>query len=375
MKARVGILTMHRVVNYGSALQAYATQHIVESMGYDSEIIDYEYPNVFQYERGEMPPRYGWKSRLAKAFGLSARWRKANKFETFRKEHLIMSGYYASPDGIKAAPPRYDIYMTGSDQVWNPRFTHGDTTFLLDFVTGKPKTAYAASFAASSLDKHYSEIYSCLLEQYSSISVREEGGRKIIKDLLGKDVPIVADPTLLLSQKEWGELIGGNVEVGGYILVYMLDYAFDPTAVIYDVIMRLAKETSLKVVSLGKLDSNKIPDCEIIDDAGPTEFIRLFMGASCIVTSSFHGTAFAVNFGKPLFSVVGDVASCDDRQSSFLKLLGLDNCIIKPGSNIDKVNMNSGETKGSADKLCLLRHKSLAYLETALRDCLSKNAK
>lgn len=375
MKAKVGILTMHRVINYGSVLQAYATQCVVESMGFDSEIIDYEYPNVFQFERGEMPPRYTWKSRLAKTFGLSARWRKANKFEAFRKEHLRLSHYYASPNEIKAAPPHYDIYMTGSDQVWNPRFTHGDTTFLLDFAMDKPKTAYAASFAANSLDEHYNEFYRCLLEQYYSISVREEGGRKIIKDLLGKDVPIVADPTLLLNKYEWGKLIGGKVETKGYILVYMLDYAFDPTAVIYDVIMRLAKETSLKIVSLGKLDSNKILDYEIVDDAGPIDFIRLFMEASCIVTSSFHGTAFAVNFGKPLFSVVENEASCDDRQSSFLKSLGLDNCIIKPGSNIDEVSINSGETKESVDKLYLLRHNSRAYLETALRDCLSKIAK
>lgn len=375
MKAKVGILTMHRVVNYGSTLQAYATQRIVESMGYDCEIIDYEYPNVFQFERGEIPPQYGWKSRLAKTFGLSAKWRKANKFEAFRREHIRLSRYYASPAEIKAAPPCYDIYMTGSDQVWNPRFTHSDTTFLLDFAVGKPKTAYAASFAASNLDKSCRESYRRLLEQYDSISVREKSGQKIIKDLLGKDVPIVADPTLLLNKYEWGELIGGKVENNGYILVYKLDYAFDPTAVIYDVIMRLAKETSLKIVSLGKLDCNMIPDYEIVDDAGPTEFIRLFMGASCIVTSSFHGTAFAVNFGKPLFSVVGNEASCDDRQSSFLKSLGLDNCIIKPGSNIDEVNINSGETKESADKLYLLIHNSLAYLETALRDCLLKIAK
>lgn len=366
----VGVLTMHRVLNYGSALQAYATQCVIERMGYNCEIIDYKYPNKFQFERGEPYSPLSLKSRIAKAFWLNKRWRKFNRFELFYKRYLHLSHFYEDQNSIRENPPAYDIYLTGSDQVWNPRFTKGDTIFLLDFVKGKKKISYASSFACNELEKPYSDKFKSMLQEYSYISVREDGGRKLIKDLLNIDVPVVLDPTLLLSADDWSRLLGQEhshkYKNRKYILVYMLDYAFDPTSIIYNVIQKLQDDTSYKIVSIGNLDK-KLANCKIIEEASPIEFIRLFKNAECVVTSSFHGTAFAVNFGKPLFSIANIDTNKDDRQASLLELLELSNCIVTQDTDINNIKLENNKTIKAEQKLESQRKKSLAYLKNALQ--------
>ena len=367
---KVGVLTMHRVLNYGSALQTYATQCVIERMGYNCEIIDYKYPNKFQFERGEPYSPLSLKSRIAKAFWLNKRWRKFNRFESFYKRYLHLSRFYEDQNSIRENPPAYDIYLTGSDQVWNPRFTKGDTIFLLDFVIGGKKISYASSFACSKLEKQFVDKYKPLLQGYSNISVREDGGKKVIKDLLDIDVPVVLDPTLLLSADDWSRLLGQEhshkYKKRKYILVYMLDYAFDPTSIIYNVIQKLQNDTSFEIISIGNLDK-KLANCKTIDEASPLEFVQLFKYAACVVTSSFHGTAFAVNFGNPLFSIANVNTNKDDRQVSLLKLLGLSNCIITQDTDINNIELVKNKTVEAAQKLAFQRSKSLDYLENALQ--------
>lgn len=142
----LGILTMHRVVNYGSALQAYATQRVIENMGYTCEIIDYMYPNAFQYQRGTSYTPITFKSKVSKFFGLNPYWRKVNKFEKFYRDYFHLSPKYNCPEEINTNPPIYRAYITGSDQVWNPVHTKGDLTFLLDFVTNAPSNIVCFKF-------------------------------------------------------------------------------------------------------------------------------------------------------------------------------------------------------------------------------------
>ena len=361
---------MHRVINYGSVLQAYATQCVIEQMGYDCEIIDYKYPNKFQFERGEpyFPPSL--KSKIAKTLWLNKRWRKINRYESFYKRYLHLSRFYEDQDKIRKNPPVYDIYLTGSDQVWNPRFTKGDTIFLLDFVKGKKKISYASSFACSELGKSYSDKFKSLLQEYSNISVREDGGKKLIKELLNIDVPVVLDPTLLLSADDWSGLLGKEhnhkYKNRKYILVYMLNYAFDPTSIIYNVIQKLQDDTSFEIISIGNL-GKKLANCKIIDEASPLEFVQLFKYATCVVTSSFHGTAFAVNFGKPLFSIASVDTNKDDRQASLLELFELSNCIVTQNTDINSIKLENNKTINVKQKLESQRKKSLAYLKTALQ--------
>ncbi len=373
---KVGIITMHRVKNYGSALQAYATQYVVEKLGYECEIIDYQYPNVYQFERGYYHDPV-WKFIIkSNLWWLRSKWRKHNKlkyrFKQFYKNFLKLSSFFDSPQSIRSAPPAYDIYLTGSDQVWNPKYAKGDTVFLLDFVTSKKKIAYAASFASDKLEGQFANSFKPLLQQYEAISVREAGGKKIIKDLLGKDVPVVLDPTLLLDADEWSRLSSlcakHSCRGKKYILVYMLDYSFAPSPVIYDVIRRLQEQTSYEVVSIKKLDENRISPYKTVEEAGPLEFLQLFKHASYVVTSSFHGTAFAINFGIPLFPIIPPSSMSDDRQTSLLKSLDIEQCGIPTDIDVKTLDLERIADISQRGRVNLqkLRKESIACLEHML---------
>ncbi len=387
---KVGIITMHRVRNYGSALQAYATQYMVEKLGYECEIIDYQYPNVYQFERGECRhPVIAAKLWWLRPVWLRVKWwammkwerckwrinlkrGKLNSFEQFYHDLFKLSSFFDSPQSIRSAPPAYDIFLTGSDQVWNPKYAKGDTVFLLDFVTSKKKIAYAASFASDKLEGQFANSFKPLLQQYEVISVRESGGKKIIKDLLGKDVPVVLDPTLLLDADEWSRLSamgsGYPCQDKKYILVYMLDYAFDPSSVIYDIIRRLQKQTSYEVISIKKLDEDRITSYKTVEKAGPLEFLQLFRHASYVITSSFHGTAFAINFGIPFFPVVSPSSISDDRQISLLRSLGIEKCAIPADVDMNTLNLDriAEISQQGYSRLQELRKESIACLSRML---------
>lgn len=375
---KVGIITMHRVKNYGSALQAYATQYVVEKLGYECEIIDYQYPNVYQFERGYYHDPV-WKFIIkSNLWWLRSKWRKHNKlkyrFKQFYKNFLKLSSFFDSPQSIRSAPPAYDIYLTGSDQVWNPKYAKGDTVFLLDFVTSKKKIAYAASFASDKLEGQFANSFKPLLQQYEAISVRESGGKKIIKDLLEKDVPVVLDPTLLLDADEWSRLsaMGSRHLCQGqqYILVYMLDYAFDPSPAIYDIIHKLQEQTSYEVISIGRLDEHRISPYKTVREAGPLEFLQLFRHASYVITSSFHGTAFAINFGIPFFPVVSPSSINDDRQISLLRSLGIEKCAIPADVDMNTLELDriaEISQQGNAS-LQELRKESIGCLKQMLSE-------
>ena len=204
---RVGILTMHKVLNYGSALQAYATQHTIETLGYDCELIDYKYPNL---------EHLAFQGRISQAKDLSlkdilrlmfhqikVRFRNdvKNRFDDFYSDFFNCStNVYNNRLEILTNYPVYDIYITGSDQVWNPDYIGFDTNFMLNFAPkGARKISYASSFTISEIPSCLKKTYAESLEDYHMISVRESSGQKIVKELTDKESVVVCDPTLLLD--------------------------------------------------------------------------------------------------------------------------------------------------------------------------------
>lgn len=376
MKKRIGIITMHRLYNYGSALQAYALQHVIEGMGFDAEIIDYNYPNSFQYERGIRLPINNWKTKVIRLMGsFHPHNRVRCKFQKFWDKHFSLSHYFSDFESIHKGRLSYDLCVTGSDQVWNPRFTKGDTTFLLDFIDrGIPKVSYASSFSTTKLDNAYQPIYAQLLAQYNIISVREQGGVDIVKELTGKNAVISVDPTLLLTASDWLRLAGTckckTPTKEKYLLLYVLSYAFDPSPYIYELALSISEKLSLSIVAIGRKDPSIKGNGSIywIEDAGPIEFIQLFANATAVVTSSFHGTAFAANFGKEVFSVVKSESN-DDRISSFLKSIGLEKAIVPMGTPFDKITIDM-DTIASRQLLEKHREESMKYLKKAITNNL-----
>lgn len=365
---RIGIITMHRINNYGSVLQAFALQYIIEKMGFDVQLIDYNYPNIFQYTRGVALPKNDWKAKVIKSMSWLHPYNRYDyKFQDFRNRYFKLSPYYKDFDVIHQKAISYDLYITGSDQVWNPKFTKGDTTFLLDFAEKNAnKISYASSFSCTQLGKEYEATYSELLAQYQAISVREWGGVELVKRLTGQQAVITVDPTLLLDDNAWKTVVSKRCRYSkNYILLYVLSYSFNPVPYIYDLALYLSRKLNLQIVVLGKHPYlSKYKNVESILDAGPLEFLQLIENAVCVVTSSFHGTAFSVNYKKPVYAVVNN-KNDDDRISSFLSDLSLDESIIPMGMALDTIPLDM-HSESSWSILNQKREYSLSYLENAI---------
>ena len=358
---------MHAVINYGSLLQAYATQYILEKLGHDVEIIDYQFPNQYQFSHG--CPHYTMRfyNKVARLFRIKPRHRLEFRIRRFMKSHLHLSRKY-DYETIHHDAPVYDVYMTGSDQVWNTHHTYGDPTFLLDFAPPRARCwAFSPSIANSGIPANVRGLFISQLSKYEQISVRENGGREIIQKLIGRDVEVTLDPTLMLSREEWLEVAGQSpksLRNRRYVLLYMMSYAFDPKPYIYELLASVQKLLDCEVITFTPIPKEVgLRHVTCLSDASPEMFIHLFASAEAVVTSSFHGTAFAVNLRRPLYSIVSKEAVGDDRQRSLLKQVSLEGSIIEKGTPTDQIQVPSFEERKNAIHLLeLLKKESVDFL-------------
>ena len=196
----IGIITIHKIVNYGSVFQAYALQKICEDLGFHSEIIDYNFPNEFHQNNSYADENdvKNHEPKWIKILYLLALYRQHKGIKNFVDKYQHLSARsYNHPTELMRDVPKYDIYMTGSDQLWNPRHTNGDPAFMLHFAPDNAlKVAYAAS-GTNQFPDSLQDSFRKLLSRYRAISVREESGAKAIQALTGRQVHVVLDPTLL----------------------------------------------------------------------------------------------------------------------------------------------------------------------------------
>ncbi len=319
---RIGIVTVHSAYNYGAMLQAFATQKVLTEMGHQVQFIDC-YP--LDLEKSNEGRKIDFTPKGLALFLLLLMSKKQKKrLERFRKfrARLHLTKRYYSRQEIYDAPPKFDVYMVGSDQVWN--MEHGMSTFnFLDFVKDKipKKISYASSFGTENIPDEYKKKLKELLADFSAISVREDDGVKIIKEATGRNSVQVLDPTLLLSENKWEEYIGQKPNVdGGYILIYALANTKESVKLVE----ALRKRYKLNVIGIpmGQRVPSKFGLDLEVKDAGPLEFVSLFRHAKVVCTSSFHGLAFAINFEKTLFVVKHPTRN--SRLNSMLSLLGLE---------------------------------------------------
>jgi len=337
---KIGLVTIYHVPNYGSVLQTYATQKVIEQMGHECVVIQYNYRN------DEFFKKQGKKRNIFKEWQLdNIPYLKSAKLNKFRKSNFNFSKKIETYSELERHDwSSFDAFVVGSDQVWNTKFLFGDPAFLLKFVPdGKKRISLSSSFAMNSLPLEYHELFKKELNKFDAISVRERNGVDIIQNELHikRDIEITLDPTLLLSKEEWLKLIPRSTfsKKRPYILVYMWTYAFEPRPYILRVIEHYQKEMSADVIVLEGHRELQDLQCTFIDAnrSSISKFIDLFANADLVITSSFHGTAFAVNFGIPLISIVPD-GDCDDRQSSLLRCVDAEESIVKVGDVIDYIN-------------------------------------
>lgn len=386
---KIGIVTFVKCDNYGAELQAYALQWKLNQLGYDAELIDLQKieKDLASNASSILPAIknrfkvYGWKApfeigklvvdvlqrKLAAKKNESNAEEKHKLFLDFFDKFIRHSNRYYTIEEIRQATDLpYDVYIAGSDQIWN--YMHNDNldVYFLEFAKefGARRISYAASISAASIPAKYQDEYRNLLKNIQYLSVRELHGAKLIKELTGRDVEVVLDPTLLVTSEEWQNNVAKNPLSGEkYVLVYTLS----GSKYIQELCDNIAGRLGCKVVNMKinfrKDDSGKMTD---LFDLGPQEWVGLISGASYVVTDSFHGTAFSINFNKPFTTLVNPVSNMNSRVLSILKIMGLEDRIIYDDGTrkmpkelyVDYTEVNK--------RMEEWRHKSLSFIKKSL---------
>lgn len=372
----IGIITIHKINNYGSVLQAYALQRVCEDLGYKVEIIDYTFPNAFHKENKNKyivnADIQSNEPRWIKLLYAKELFKQHRKIMSFVHNYQNLSSVtYNSPMELRNNPPHYDIYITGSDQLWSPKHCNGDSAFLLQFAPDDAlKISYAASIGSNNIPIELQPIYRTLLQRYRHISVRENSGVDIIRNISGKDASVVLDPTLLLDKNQWNQIATPKrLYKKKYILCYFLNYSFNAFPYVDELAEYIQKQTGYEVVRVARPPHRIfVPHMFNRIDASPEDFLALVRDAEMILTTSFHGTAFAVNYGKPFFTIIQDLNANDSRQVCLMQSLGLENQILSIKDAFPSKERFAYDYKEMQIKLERLRDESKHYLINALRD-------
>lgn len=336
---KVGILTFHDAHNYGAVLQAYALKKYLKTLGFNAMVVNYHHFTI--------PDGYPKNDN-------ETRWEKFNEFI----QDLIDfdENVYTSEEELEKLD--MDFWICGSDQIWNTDITRGfNKGFFLDFKTKGKKISYATSMGIPKLDEKYEKQLKESLNGLDCISVREESLKKYIEKFTNKPVTKVLDPTFLLSEKDYEELISDNNKYGEYILIN----ALGPDKRLTEIAKKIAQKTNLKII---ELNDKKIDNyfCEQVSEASPTEYLELMKNAQVIVTNSFHGTVFSIIFKKEFYTITR--LNRNSRMENILDIVDMKDRLIEDVKDIEKVKKQ--DYKKAYERLEVEKEKSRTFLKNAL---------
>lgn len=333
---KIKTITCHDVYNHGASLQAYALQIYLIGLGHDVEIIDYKPEYLSRHYRLWSIANPIYDKLIVKQLYLLAKLprrilalRRKRVFDNFTRKYLRLTPHkYHSNDELKANPPEADIYIAGSDQIWNTLSQNGkDPAFYLDFAPPeKIRISYAASFSTANIKDIYTSFVKKQLQNFNSISIREKSSIPLLLSLGFKGVA-VCDPVFLLSKEEWESLLLPQKRHDKYVLVYDCD----DNKVIQNIAEKISKNNKLKIYNIGT--SNKKYASKNYIYSGPIEFLSLVHDASFVISNSFHATAFSLIFQRN-FCVVSRKEEINIRMESILDELGLSSRLVSEYSSI-----------------------------------------
>lgn len=376
---KIGIITILKVNNYGAELQAYALQRVLNLLGYDAEIIDYLFYKNPQHKktvRSKPNFHFGIKKILVeRLYPIYTKIRmflnsknenvREQRFALFHKKNTRLSKTYKTIDELFEAKMDYDIYMVGSDQVWNPGIYSSLDPYFLKFAPqNRKKIAYASSFGVSEIPSYACSYYREALKDFDAIGVRENNAVELVRHLSGKSAQWVLDPTLLLTKDNWNEIAVLPEEVKGVCDGYILLYELTPCPYILQLAHYFSKSLNLPIVRICKNASVEDRDRSIINitDAGPNEFIGLFAHAKLVITNSFHGTAFSINLERDFYTVTPLRKQNNSRQQSLLKLFQLESRLLVEGVKFPPVEHRHIDYIPVMQRLSEERKKSIQFL-------------
>lgn len=337
---RIAFITVHVGPNFGSNLQSIATSYILKKMGYKPLLINY------------IPQRVTYSSYINKMFTsislfvrglvLLPKFIINNKiYNKYLSKNCELSRPIYNNENFAIKCPKADIYITGSDQVWNSKYNEGlDTHYYFGGIKGE-KVAFASSFGMTELPEN--EFYKVkeLLNDYKAISLREKSAVKIVESM-GYEATHVLDPTFMLNKSDWEYYMSKRLIKENYILMY-LPYNIKDKDVIYKTARKIAKKEKLKIITFSwNYFKDKYAD-KTMRFCNPGDFLSLMYYADYVITNSFHGTAFSINLNKQFWVYMP--SGYGTRITSIIELCGLEVRVldreIEDKQILDKINYDN----------------------------------
>lgn len=388
---KTAIVSCYFQHNYGSMLQAYATQMALDKLDYENETIDIAGFNheikkakILYFAKASLTSdilisKLGMaKNVLIKKFSKNDYDRlskvRSDRFDAFGKKYFRLSSRYSSKEELgKKCDENYSSVLVGSDQLWLPGNIAADY-YTLNFVpTTVNSIAYATSFGQSSLPKDSAKKATIFLKKIKHIGVREESGQKLVKKLAGRNVPVVCDPTLLFTGDEWMKIQKKEPIIKGkYILCYFLGN--NPPH--REFAEKLKKETGCKIVALTHLDEFVKSDEGYADETpyniDPADFLNLIRNAEYVCTDSFHCSVFSILYKKEFYTFRrynrNTRQSTNSRLDTLFKITGIEGRLLAGDEKIvDCLNIKT-DFDEAHKKLAGVRQQSYEYLKVALQD-------
>lgn len=359
---KIGILTFHASHNYGSMIQAYALQHILQMRGYDSEIINLR----TKIQKGLIKPEIDF-SHLKTTFikiikhpkRTIALQRKYNCFEHFLTSRLVCSKELHTHAEVEKYIKEvgFETIIVGSDQIWNTFCWDFDRSYLLDFNFPIKRIAYAPSLGTTpeKICGNDLELLRRTLTRFDCLSTREKRGSEFVSNLVGRDCEVVLDPTLLLDKGHYDELLDAKPIIKTDYIFYYTPREESGT---FRMAQLLSKKLGYKIVVTQSHPDYVGENVVHLNSCGPKEFLNVIRNASYTVGNSFHLLAFSIIFHRQFLLVSRED---DSRMMNLLKPLGLENRLVNIATK--SVNLPENIDFSKVDEVMNReKQKSLNYL-------------
>ncbi|WP_404469081.1 polysaccharide pyruvyl transferase family protein [Sutcliffiella horikoshii] len=368
---KVALMTYHNALNYGAALQVYATQQAIQGFGIECEVLDYvneHRKNAYSmgHHVNESLRKKDLKSAIKYGAGSFFMNQRRIKFKDFYSKNLkCTKNLYTLKKELKGLNNNYSKFIIGSDQVWNYVNNGQDFSYFLDFVNdNNKKISYASSFGMTTIPEEFQESYKNSLQEIKHLSTRESYGVSLIKELTGRDAELVLDPVFLLDKARWKSLYKAKSNKEKYVFCYtnrMSQFENFTSQTGYSLEGKKVHKLTRHITIKDFLDSN----VKVAYSISPIRFIETIANAELVVSASFHCIAMSILLNVPFVAILTGNRGKDERILNILRITGLEDRIFNDNMTIEDVNAPI-DYEMVEKKVQLHRKNSLDYLKNAI---------
>lgn len=375
---KVILTTVFSAFNYGSSLQALAGKRIIEKTGYECELVKLKslikgrdvrigklmtilFRSIFLNKNNSLKT---YNNSYNKTLVEGTECKFFNFTDTYLKPQEVTYGE------LKRMAEESIACFSGSDQIWNSSTLYVDPLYYLRFAPQYKRVALSPSFGRDFIADYNKEKMRKWIIDYPYLSVREDSGVKLIKELTGRDATHLLDPTLIINSEEWKSILCIEDKPNDYILAYFLD---EPSDYAKKCLKKLKEKLDCKILAIPyKFEYMDYSDSIIA--AGPKEFVELVANAKVVCTDSFHGTVFALNMHTPFFAFEREYGSANKQSERVLSILRKVDMLdrYQPKNVVEE--LNNLDFEHSEEILNVERKKAYDYVNNAINS-IKKNEK